>query len=208
MKKQLFIKKISELNSNLELSRKIRESISVPYEAPENSVLDMDIIHNATEAMKKLSDFDKDDLSDVLNILRNNDIETFGTILEKQSSDGELLFAKITKESSLKSSYYENLRRITDNTSAYHIYKNSVQNINSEILKISNVQYDFPTNSAIEMIRNLLVSNDQIISDLKETFTLANDSNEQGLANFIAERIDQHQFWSWQLSVSLKTMVA
>jgi hypothetical protein len=137
MKKQLFIKKISELNSNLELSRKIRESISVPYEAPENSVLDMDIIHNATEAMKKLSDFEKDDLSDVLNILRNNDIETFGTILEKQSSDGELLFTKITKESSLKSSYYENLRRITDNTSAYHIYKNSVQNINSEILKIS-----------------------------------------------------------------------
>ena len=77
-----------------------------------------------------------------------------------------------------------------------------------EILKISNVQYDFPTGSAIEMIRNLSASNDQIVSDLKEFFTLANDANEQGLANFIAERIDQHQFWSWQLSVSLKTMVA
>jgi DNA-binding ferritin-like protein len=58
------------------------------------------------------------------------------------------------------------------------------------------------------MIRNLSASNDQIISDLKEIFILANNANEQGLANFIAERIDQHQFWSWQLSVSLKTMVA
>jgi DNA-binding ferritin-like protein len=59
----------------------------------------------------------------------------------------------------------------------------------------------------MEMIRNLLDSNNQIIRDLNDGFAMANAANGQGLANFIAERIDQHQFWSWQLSSSLKTSV-
>jgi len=76
-----------------------------------------------------------------------------------------------------------------------------------EILQASNVKYDFPTTSPLEMLRNLLDSNNQIIKDLKDAFEMADAGNEQGLANFIAERIDQHQFWSWQLSASLKTSV-
>ena len=76
-----------------------------------------------------------------------------------------------------------------------------------EVLQASNVKYDFPTTSPLEMLRNLLDSNNQIIKDLKDAFEMADAGNEQGLANFIAERIDQHQFWSWQLSASLKTSV-
>jgi len=76
-----------------------------------------------------------------------------------------------------------------------------------EILQASNVKYDFSTTSPLEMLRNLLDSNNQIIKDLKDAFEMADAGNEQGLANFIAERIDQHQFWSWQLSASLKTSV-
>ena len=76
-----------------------------------------------------------------------------------------------------------------------------------EILQTSNVKYDFPTTSPIEMLRNLLDSNNQIILDLKNAFRIANDADEQGLANFIAERLDQHQFWKWQLTASLKTTV-
>jgi len=76
-----------------------------------------------------------------------------------------------------------------------------------EILQASNVKYDFTTTSPLEMLRNLLDSNNQIIKDLKDAFEMADAGNEQGLANFIAERIDQHQFWSWQLSASLKTSV-
>ena len=71
----------------------------------------------------------------------------------------------------------------------------------------SNVKYDISTNSPIEMIRNLIASNDIIIEDLNRGFALATEANEQALANFIAERIDQHQFWRWQLSSSVKTMV-
>ena len=76
-----------------------------------------------------------------------------------------------------------------------------------EILVTSNVKYDFPTTSPIEMIRNLVDSNNQIILDLKNAFRIANEADEQALANFIAERIDQHQFWRWQLTASLKTTV-
>ncbi len=76
-----------------------------------------------------------------------------------------------------------------------------------EILQASNVKYDFSTTSPLEMLRNLLDSNNQIIKDLKDAFEMADAGNEQVLANFIAERIDQHQFWSWQLSASLKTSV-
>jgi starvation-inducible DNA-binding protein len=71
----------------------------------------------------------------------------------------------------------------------------------------SNVKYDIPTTSPIEMIRNLIASNDIIIQDLNRGFASATEANEQGLANFIAERIDQHQFWRWQLTASVKTMV-
>ena len=71
----------------------------------------------------------------------------------------------------------------------------------------SNVKYDVPTGSPIEMIRNLIASNDIIIADLNEGFAAATAANQQGLANFIAERIDQHQFWKWQLTASTKTII-
>jgi len=45
--------------------------------------------------------------------------------------------------------------------------------------------------------------NSEYISELKNTFDVANRVNEQGVANFIAERIDQHQKWDWFLKASL-----
>ena len=71
----------------------------------------------------------------------------------------------------------------------------------------SHVKYDVPTGSPIEMIRNLIASNDIIIADLNEGFAAATAANQQALANFIAERLDQHQFWKWQLTASTKTII-
>jgi len=45
--------------------------------------------------------------------------------------------------------------------------------------------------------------NSEFIKTLKSTFDVANKKNEQGVANFIAERIDQHQKWDWFLKASL-----
>ena len=76
-----------------------------------------------------------------------------------------------------------------------------------EILSISHVQYDISTNSPLEMVRNLIESNSIILNDLNIGFTLATQANQQALANFIAERIDQHQFWNWQLTSTAKVTI-
>ena len=46
--------------------------------------------------------------------------------------------------------------------------------------------------------------NQEYIQNIKEAFKVANQNNEQGVANFIAERIDQHQKWSWFLKASIE----
>ena len=54
------------------------------------------------------------------------------------------------------------------------------------------------------MAKDLLKNNEQVVGKLKSVFDTANEANEQGVANFIAERIDLHQKWSWQLKASTK----
>lgn len=56
---------------------------------------------------------------------------------------------------------------------------------------------------ACEMARSLYVENAKLIEALNKAFNVANNVNEQGIANFIAERIDMHQKWAWQLSMVL-----
>lgn len=54
------------------------------------------------------------------------------------------------------------------------------------------------------MARDLLISNDATLAKLKDCFDMANAAREQGVANFIAERIDMHQKWHWQLGAVAK----
>lgn len=79
----------------------------------------------------------------------------------------------------------------------------------AKIYETSNIKYDLDLNitSPVEMLQSLLSSNEQIITDLKAAFIVANAENEQGVADFIASRITSHQKWRWKISASLKTMV-
>jgi len=61
------------------------------------------------------------------------------------------------------------------------------------------------SNSAIIMSRQLLDMITKMISDQKALFDVATLQNEQGLANFLAERQDKLQFWAWWLKSSLKS---
>lgn len=54
------------------------------------------------------------------------------------------------------------------------------------------------------MAKALLKSNDGLLVTLNKTFNEATDADEQGIADFIAGRIDMHQKWSWQLRASTK----
>jgi len=61
---------------------------------------------------------------------------------------------------------------------------------------------DIKTDNAVALAATLGSLNKKIIDILKSTFDKANSVNEQGVANFIAERIDSHQKWQWFLEAS------
>ena len=77
------------------------------------------------------------------------------------------------------------------------------------VLSTSNIKYDLgpEESNPIPMLQSLYNSNLLMIGDLKISFDYANNVNEQGLADYIAGRIDAHQKWGWRLSASLKSMV-
>ena len=54
------------------------------------------------------------------------------------------------------------------------------------------------------MAKALLTANDALIKQLYDTFKNAGKENQQGILNFIADRIDMHEKWSWQLRSSTK----
>ena len=53
---------------------------------------------------------------------------------------------------------------------------------------------------AILMVQDLNAANNIMIASLDSCFATASQFNEQGIADFIAGRIDMHKKWKWQLS--------
>jgi starvation-inducible DNA-binding protein len=58
---------------------------------------------------------------------------------------------------------------------------------------------------AVQMLESLLNLNNAVNACVLEAFEVANACNEQGIANFLAERDDMHKKWNWQLRASLGT---
>ena len=56
----------------------------------------------------------------------------------------------------------------------------------------------------ISMCDVLLNANDVVLEDIDEAIKCAVRENEQGIANFLAERDDQHKKWRWQLQATVK----
>ena len=62
---------------------------------------------------------------------------------------------------------------------------------------------DMNSQDARVLATDLLGANDGLIESLAYAFKCADELNQQGIANFLAERLDAHQNWKWQLSASL-----
>ena len=58
--------------------------------------------------------------------------------------------------------------------------------------------------SADKMIEMLSDNNGTVIDSLSKSFDEAQKHNLQGLMNYLADRIDQHQKWGWFLRASKK----
>jgi DNA-binding ferritin-like protein len=55
------------------------------------------------------------------------------------------------------------------------------------------------------MTMNLLTANTEVLQCLTPLFDIATAEKQQGLANFIADRMDKHKKFEWQLQATLKT---
>jgi starvation-inducible DNA-binding protein len=61
--------------------------------------------------------------------------------------------------------------------------------------------------SATQMYLELITTNNHIIEKLKVACDVADESREQSVLNFFADRLTKHEFWNWQLSSSVKTTI-
>jgi starvation-inducible DNA-binding protein len=67
------------------------------------------------------------------------------------------------------------------------------------------VQLD--SNSPIAMSKQLLDMIEKMQADLIIIFDQSTSAKQQGLANFVADRQDKLQFWSWWLKSSIKSTI-
>jgi len=51
---------------------------------------------------------------------------------------------------------------------------------------------------------SLIAANEEVLASLNKVFTIANSEKQQGVCNFIADRIDTHQKHAWFLRASAK----
>jgi starvation-inducible DNA-binding protein len=58
----------------------------------------------------------------------------------------------------------------------------------------------------MDMLSNLTAANNTVIECLNKVFALATEANNQGLGNFIADRLDKHKKHAWQLRASMKNI--
>jgi starvation-inducible DNA-binding protein len=74
----------------------------------------------------------------------------------------------------------------------------------SRILELSQIEEQIHVPTAPDMIQELLEGHEIMISLLSQTFQLASKANKQGLANFIADRIEAHTKMRWMLRATSK----
>jgi DNA-binding ferritin-like protein len=56
------------------------------------------------------------------------------------------------------------------------------------------------------MCVSLLQANTQLLQSLSALFDEATLQKQQGLANFVADRMDKHKKFEWQLHASIKNL--
>ena len=53
------------------------------------------------------------------------------------------------------------------------------------------------------LVADLITTNAGVFESLNKAFQIASSTGQQGIANFLAGRIETHDKWAWQLSASL-----
>lgn len=68
-----------------------------------------------------------------------------------------------------------------------------------DFLELSQIEHHDCGTDALRMVEDLLGATNAIINSYDNLFAIATAFNEQGMANFAAERLDAHKKYRWQL---------
>jgi len=71
-------------------------------------------------------------------------------------------------------------------------------------MELTEIEDDTTVPTDIEMARRLMVDNERVIASLNVAFKLADTMDKQGLADFIAGRLDVHNKHAWMLRSIIK----
>lgn len=74
----------------------------------------------------------------------------------------------------------------------------------SRFIELNEVDEPEMSSDPMMMSRDLLMANDMVLSKLADAVDMATVNRQHALANFFAERMDQHQRWHWMLSAVSK----
>jgi starvation-inducible DNA-binding protein len=69
----------------------------------------------------------------------------------------------------------------------------------SRFLELTEIEDELSIPNGVEMARRLMVDNQKVIMTLDLAFKLADELDQQGLADFIAGRLDAHKKHGWML---------
>jgi starvation-inducible DNA-binding protein len=70
--------------------------------------------------------------------------------------------------------------------------------------ELSKIEDQLKVPKAELMLKELLKDTETLLALLKDAFDVATTDREQGIANFLADRITSHGKYKWQLSATLK----
>lgn len=71
-------------------------------------------------------------------------------------------------------------------------------------LEISEIKDELNVPTAIQMVKNIQADNETVLKTLNLTMKFALKEDKQGLANFLADRIDNHEKHNWMLKSIVK----
>jgi starvation-inducible DNA-binding protein len=74
----------------------------------------------------------------------------------------------------------------------------------SRFIQLNEVGEPDVTSDPVVMSTDLLMANDMVLAKLVDACDMATSNKQHALANFFAERMDQHQRWHWQLKAVTK----
>ena len=69
----------------------------------------------------------------------------------------------------------------------------------SRYLELTEIEDELSIPNGVEMARRLVMDNEKVLATLDIAFKLADELDQQGLADFIAGRIDAHKKHGWML---------